>query len=291
MARSSNESGFTSYAFEDMNLNQSLKISVVMPVGRIDQFLMPTLESVNAQTYRNFELILVCGSDVFDDLSDLVNQRCFDFPVQVFHTALRGVAFAANIGIANATGDLIARWDSDDLCDPDRFSRQVEEFIKDQDLSVIGTRVVLIDEKDVRAKLHGFKYYAEDREIRRALKYRQPLLHSSLMFRAKVLFDCKGYLYGHTSEDHEMFIRIARNKAAKFKNLPDVLTYYRRHSAQLSDLSNQHNQFYEISGFMFTEFLRTWNPLYIVGMAVNVPILRRLRHKFRSIRRSLAGVQ
>lgn len=261
-----------------------------MPVGRIDKFLMPTLESVNAQTYRNFELILVCSSEVLNDLTELINQRGFDFPVRIFDTPLRGVAFAANIGIASATGDLIARWDSDDLCDPNRFARQVEEFEKDPDLTVIGTRVILIDEEDQPAKFHGFKYYAEDKEIRRALKYRQPLLHSSLTFRAKTLFDCKGYLYGHTSEDHEMFIRIARNKTAKFRNLSDVVTSYRRHSAQLSDLSNQHNQFYEISGFMFTEFLRTWNPLYLVGMGVNIPALRRLRHKIRAARRSLAGV-
>ncbi len=268
-----------------------MKISVVMPVGRVDKFLMPTLTSVSQQTYRNFELILVCSADIHDELQELISQRNFDFSIKIFATRLRGVAFAANIGISKAAGDLIARWDSDDLCDANRFERQVEAFKRDQQLAVIGTRVILIDEDNAHAQFHHFKYFAEDSEIRRALKYRQPLLHSSLMFRTKTIFDCKGYLYGHTSEDHEMFIRIARDKSIKFKNLSDVTTYYRRHSAQLSDISNQYNQFYEISGFMFTEFLRTFNFLYIVGMFVNIPIIRRIRHKLRAIRMSLANIR
>lgn len=267
-----------------------MKISVVMPVGRIDKFLMPTLISVSQQTYRDFELILVCPADIYDELQEITSQGDFEFPIKIFPTRLRGVAFAANIGISNAAGDLIARWDSDDLCDANRFERQVEEFKKEPLLAVIGTRVILIDENDRHAKFHHFKYFAEDGEIRRALKYRQPLLHSSLMFRAKTIFDCKGYLYGHTSEDHEMFIRLARDKTIKFKNLSDVTTYYRRHSAQLSDISNQHNQFYEISGFMFTEFLRTFNFLYIAGMLVNIPTVRRMRHRLRAIRTSLANM-
>jgi hypothetical protein len=126
-----------------------------------------------------------------------------------------------------------------------------------------------------------FKFYDTNESIRNALKYRQPLLHSSLIFRSDVLYRNKGYLYGHTSEDHELFIRIARDKSLRFKNIPDVTTYYRRHSAQLSDLSNQKNHFCEIAGFMFTEFLKTGNPFYIFGMIVNFPPLRRIRYGYR----------
>jgi len=179
---------------------------------------------------------------------------------------------------------LIARWDSDDLCDPSRLARQVEEFEKDPALAVLGTRVVIVDENAKPNPFHEFKFYGDNASIRKVLKYRQPLLHSALMFRAKILFDARGYLYGHTSEDHEMFIRIARNPDAVFKNLPDVVTYYRRHSNQLSDVSHLHNHFVEISGFMWTEFLRTWNPSYLFGAAVNIPVLRRLRHWRRALR-------
>ena len=266
-----------------------MRISVVMPVGRIDPFLSETLANVNQQTFRDFELVVVCGMDILDDVSALLRQMAFDFPVQTIGTRLRGVAFAANLGIAHARAELIARWDSDDLCDPQRFARQVEELDKDPNLGVIGTRVLIVDEGGKPNPFQKFKFFETDSQIRRALKYRQPLLHSSLVFRAALLFGNKGYLYGHTSEDHELFIRIARNKDTRFLNIPDIVTYYRRHSSQLSDLSNQHYAFYEIAGFMTTEFLRTWNPLYILGAMVNFPMLRRLRHRVRALRRSVSA--
>jgi glycosyltransferase involved in cell wall biosynthesis len=263
-------------------------LSVVMPVGRVDDFLVETLRSVQEQTFKDFELVLVCGTEIFHDLSKLLESGGYSFHYKIIQTTLRGVAFAANLGIAASSGKYIARWDSDDLCDPNRFSRQLEEFSKDPRLGVIGTRVLIVDEEGEPSQFKKFKYYESNKAIRRALKYRQPLLHSALMFRADILFRNKGYLYGHTSEDHELFIRIARDQDVLFKNLPDVLTYYRRHSAQLSDLSNQKNHFYEIAGFMFTEFLRTFNPLYLIGMGVNFPPLRNLRYQYRAVLKSMS---
>jgi len=262
-------------------------LSVVMPVGRVDGFLVETLMSVQAQIFKDFELIVVCDVEIFDDVSDLLKSECYSFHYKIIQTKLRGVAFAANLGVAASSGKFIARWDSDDLCDSNRFSLQIEEFSKNPGLGVVGTRVLIVDEKGEVNKYQKFRYYESNKAIRRALKYRQPLLHSALMFRADIVFRNKGYLYGHTSEDHELFIRIARDQNVIFKNLPNVLTYYRRHSAQLSDVSNQKDHFYEISGFMFSEFLRTLNPLYLIGMGVNFPPLRNLRYRYRAVLKSM----
>ena len=46
-------------------------LSVVMPVGRVDGFLVETLMSVQAQIFKDFELIVVCDVEIFDDVSDL----------------------------------------------------------------------------------------------------------------------------------------------------------------------------------------------------------------------------
>ncbi len=258
-----------------------MKLSVVMPVGRIDQFLEKTILSIQDQTYRYFELIMVCDTTIRSELEQLIGSMPVNFSYRIIDTKLRGVAYAANLGIAAAHGEYIARWDSDDLCDQRRFERQIEELSKDSLLAVVGTKVEIINEDGVVNRFHKFKFYENDESIRRALKYRQPLLHSSLIFRSDVLYHNKGYLYGHTSEYHELFIRIARDNSLRFKNIPDITTYYRRHSAQLSDLSNQKNHFCEIAGFMFSEFLRTGNPLYIFGMIVNFPPLRRIRYSYR----------
>lgn len=264
-------------------------LSVVMPVGRVDDFFDQTLLSVQAQTFKNFELIIVCDSAIYTDVSELLKSGCYTFNYKIIQTKLKGVAFAANLGIAASTGKYIARWDSDDLCEANRFLLQIEEFAIDPHLCVVGTKVLIIDEKGEPSRFQKFKYYGGNKAIRRALKYRQPLLHSALMFRADIVFRNKGYLYGHTSEDHEFFIRIARDKSVTFKNLHNVITYYRRHSAQLSDVSNQKNHFYEISGFMFSEFLRTLNPLYLIGIVVNFPPFRNLRYRYRAVLKLMSG--
>jgi glycosyltransferase involved in cell wall biosynthesis len=260
-----------------------MKITIIMPLKNLNNFLLDTLDSISKQNYKFFTLLVICPSSEYIKINCFFSNLSLPFPYEIIHTSLYGIAFAANLGIAHSTSEFVARWDSDDLSDSHRFQRQIEEFMADPNLAIVGTRVVIINENGDPDQFHKFKFYSTSKNIRTALKYRQPFLHSSLMFRRDILLINKGYLYGNTSEDHELFIRIARNNAITFKNIEDVTTYYRRHPDQLSDISNIKYQFYEVSGFLFTEFLRTRNPLYLVGIVANVPLIRKSRHFYRNL--------
>lgn len=257
-----------------------------MPLKKINPFLLETLHSISNQNYKDFDLLVVCPSSEYIEIKCFFSKLSLPYPYEIIHTELNGIAFAANLGIAHSVSEFIARWDSDDLSDPHRFQRQIEELLADPNLGIVGTRVIIIDKNGNPDPFHKFKFYASSKSIRTALKYRQPFLHSSLMFRREILLANKGYLYGNTSEDHELFIRIARNNTVTFKNLSDVTTFYRRHPDQLSDINNMKFQFFEVSGFLFTEFLRTLHPLYIVGILANIPLIRQSRHLYRSIIKS-----
>jgi hypothetical protein len=111
-----------------------------------------------------------------------------------------------------------------------------------------------------------------------------PLCHPAVIFRTDTLFAYKGYMYGNTSEDHELFIRIARNPNNLFENLPDYLLNYRRKKNQLTDMKNAINSFQDIGGFLFTEFLRTWNPLYLIGIVAIHPFFRKSRKLMREVK-------
>ena len=265
-----------------------MKLSVIMPILKVDKFLEETFVSLENQTYKDFKLIIVCQNTEYESLIFFIKKQKISFKYEVIQTNLKGVAFASNLAINQIDTLYVARWDSDDLSDPRKFELQINELETNKSLGVVGTIVELIDEKGNKINFQKFKFFENNIEIRRALKYRQPLLHSSLMFRSQILFDNKGYLYGHTSEDHEMFIRIARDQNVKFKNLKSVTTYYRRHKAQLSDMKNYKKHFYEISGFLFSEFLRSLNPLYIIGIFANLPIFRKIRYMFRKLLKFLS---
>lgn len=268
-----------------------MNITIIMPLKSLNPFLIEALESISNQSYKNFDLLIICPTSEFLLISNFFSNLSLSFPYEIIHTSLNGIAFAANLGIAHATSNFIARWDSDDFSEPHRFQRQIEEFTADPKLAIVGTRVVIINEKGDPDLFHSFRFYPTSKDIRRALKYRQPFLHSSLMFRRDILLANKGYLYGNTSEDHELFIRIARNRDISFKNIGDVITSYRRHPGQLSDINNIKYQFYEVSGFLFTEFLRSRNPLYIIGIVANIPIIRKSRHLYRSLLRIISSLR
>ncbi len=105
-------------------------ISVIIPVYKVEAYLAACVESVLAQTYQNFELILV------DDGSpDNCPQMCDDFAardsrIRVIHKENGGVAVARNVGISQAKGRYFAFLDSDDLWSPlflERLYRSVQE--------------------------------------------------------------------------------------------------------------------------------------------------------------------
>lgn len=106
----------------------SAKISVVIPVYKVEQYIRQCLDSVIGQTYQNLEIILVddgspdnCGA-----ICDEYAQK--DARVKVIHKENGGLCAARNEGLACATGDWIALVDSDDWCELDYYERFIKEI-------------------------------------------------------------------------------------------------------------------------------------------------------------------
>lgn len=251
-------------------------LTVLMPVGAIDEFLPIAVVSIKNQTYKDFVCHILCGQLTEDDLAHLNGLVSDDERFVLHHLNLSGITFALNYGLNLVKTKYVARMDSDDISHPTRFEKQLHFLEGNINYVAVGCRVTLVDEygETVNQK---FKFFEDDQEIRRALKYRMPLCHPALIFRSDALFSHRGYMYGNTSEDHELYLRVARNPDNLFKNLPDHLFSYRRHGNQLTDPSNAHRAFCNIAGFMFTEFLLTWHPVYLLGIVSNHPLLRKFR--------------
>jgi len=106
-------------------------VSVIIPCFNAERYLASTIESVQAQTWLNTEIILV--NDGSTDRSLAVARRYEGPCLRVIEQRNRGAASARNAGLAIANGEFIQFLDADDLLAPDKIERQIQLFMSETD--------------------------------------------------------------------------------------------------------------------------------------------------------------
>ena len=211
-------------------------VSIVMPVYNADKYLLEAIESVLAQTYTNYELVIV--DDVSTDKSwDIIKKFQKKYPKQIRAVKLKINTNAAGNGGMNAVytqlkGKYIARMDADDIADPMRIEKQVKFMEAHPKAILVGTQAHIID---ATGKITGKKTFPTSHEaIYKQYFVLHPILHPSVMFR-KSLIPNKEYIYENKwgiNDDYYTFFKFL--KYGKFYNLPEALLYYRMHGLNFS---------------------------------------------------------
>ena len=199
-------------------------VSVVMPVRNEVPYLHASIESILAQSYRDFEFVIL--DDASDDGSwaELVNWRDKDDRIRLERSKEPlGLSRSSNEVVRASKGSLVARMDGDDVAHPDRLAAQVAAFDADPDLALVGSLADGIDSSGRRVR---------PIDASRALRTSSypPFPHGSGMFRRK-MFDavggyravCEGW------EDVDLFLRLA--DAGKVVTIVQSLYSYRFHSS------------------------------------------------------------
>jgi len=250
-------------------------VSVLLPVGRKDKYLQQALESISQQSFKRFDVHLLVSPGLEEYVTAQIGAVALKAPYCIHSIRLANLAFALNIGVERSDGEFIARMDSDDACEKGRFDAQVAFLNEHPDCCVVGLRTVLIDENGESLRGQRFPFYGSNEEIRAVLKRKNPICHPSVMIRRKFLEGVGGYRYGNSAEDHELYLRLAREEFYTFANLKDPVFYYRRHGGQLTDRRRAYQAFCDIAGFMLTELFRTKDLRFLVGMFRYHPLVRR----------------
>ncbi|EJB5573592.1 glycosyltransferase [Citrobacter sp. Cf039] len=249
-------------------------VSIVMAINADNEFLDQAIGSILAQSYEDFEFIIIangCTDNLWHKLKTFDDNR-----IKLHRVNLAGFVFALNYGINISVGKYIARMDADDISLPDRIATQVDYLESNPLVTLVSTACQFIDENDNVIESRKFKIVVDNINIRKSLPFRNPILHAAMMVRKDALVKIGGYKYGFMSEDHELFLRMARDNSVVFSNINKVLYLYRRHKNQNTDLSKAKNNYYEISAFLFSYFLRTKNYKFIIGMLRVHPLLRKI---------------
>lgn len=241
--------------------------SVVMPVYNVERFVAAAIDSVLAQDFGDFELIIVddAGTD-----GSMAIVRGYDDPrIRIIAQANRGLAGARNTGIAAARGRYVALLDSDDIWLPQKLTRHFAHFEADAGLGVSYTGAELIDEagRPIGIAQTPLVGPVTAREVFCGLGVCNgsvPVFRRETLDDAALPPDAEGRIqfFDETlrrSEDVECWTRIALTTAWRFEGLPGMLTLYRVNAAGLSaDIPRQLESWEAV-----LEKLRALDPAFI----------------------------
>ena len=210
-------------------------VSVLMSCKNSDPTLLKyTINSVLAQTYQNFEFIIVDdGSD--RPMESVVREISSDIRIRIFRLEPSGLGAALSFGITQCAGDYIARIDDDDLMSRDRLEKQVAFLDEHQDVCCVGShRYSLVNNRYAKHR----KFPLEHEEILHSLlSLKWSMAHSVLMYRKECVIKAGYYRIKGTGEDLDLILQLSL--VGKLANLDDYLLYYRLRMNSLSASCSQ----------------------------------------------------
>jgi len=199
-------------------------VSVVLPVYNGALYVRAAIESILAQTFSDFELIII--DDGSTDTTAQVVTSIQDSRIIFLKQPNKGLAETLNRGISLARGRYIARHDHDDMSLPTRFEKQVAFLDAHPDYALLGTRstIWVLDQPTTRGHAHP----SDDALLRFELLFDCPFVHGSVMIRRDALREVGGYTTDKSRqppEDYELWSRLIRH--SKVSNLDEALLIYR----------------------------------------------------------------
>jgi hypothetical protein len=210
------------------------RVSVITPVFNGERFLAEAVESILAQTFTDFEYLLV--DDAATDASPAILARYAqqDQRAMVLHNAVNvNHSNAVNTALRVARGEFIAILDADDLAHPERLACQVRFLDAHPTVGVVGAQVQQID--GAGRIRHAMTFPVTCELARWSILFATPVLHSAAMIRRDLLQQIGGYsVQWRYANDFSLWAElIGRTGIA---NLPETLASYRRHDQQTSSV-------------------------------------------------------
>ena len=207
-------------------------ISIIVPVYNAEKFIMKTMDSVLAQTYLNWELLLVddCSSDGSAEAISQYVEKEKDSRIRLIRQPTnQGAAYARNRGLMEARGRYIAYLDADDLWMSEKLEHELN-FMRKKDAAFVFTGYEFADENGT-----GLGKVVR---VPETLSYRQALSNTTI-FTTTVMFDTEKIpkeqlvMPRIKSEDTALWWRVLRSGHTAY-GLDENLALYRRAGRSLS---------------------------------------------------------
>lgn len=200
------------------------KVSVIMGLYNCEKFLSRAVESVIAQTFSDWELIM-CDDGSKDHTYEIAKRYAEQYHniILIRNERNKKLAYSLNKCLDVASGIYIARMDADDICVDNRFEKQVELLDGNPKLKVVGSSVFVYDETGQR----GIRNVPEH-PFQVKIWTGVPFVHPSVMMRRTALDELKGYSVSWETaraEDLDLWYRF-REAGYEGYNIQEPLCYY-----------------------------------------------------------------
>ncbi len=207
------------------NTTQRCEVSIIMPIYNAAQYISEAIESIQKQTFENWELIIINEPTTTDRSEEIIKWYSYtDNRIKYYvNPAKFGISKSINEGISRAIGKYIVRMDADDLMYPNRLEEQITFMENNPDVGISGCDFDVLGE-NWRSNL----VYDSD-DICADLLFFVPLRHPTFIMR-KDLLDEHNLKYDDNAlaaEDYELLSRAAH--CFRLANCNKKLLAYRRH--------------------------------------------------------------
>lgn len=235
------------------------EVSVLMPARNAAATIGHAVTSMLRQSHADFELVLVDDGSDDETLSVLHGFAAKDRRFRVIPIEKSGIVGALNAGLAECSGEFVARMDADDVSHPRRLALQSAYLRGDRCAAIVGSRVRVFPRGVVKPGMAHYENWLNSvvspDEILRDLFVESPLAHPSVMFRRREVESLGGYRDAGWPEDYDLWLRAAASGMGIAK-LPQTLLFWRDGETRLS---REHGM-YSAENFrrVKAHFLDTW---------------------------------
>jgi len=215
-------------------LSEGRLVSIVTPVYNIAELLEETIDSVLAQSYRNWELLLIDDKST-DHSADIIREyETEDSRIKGFYLPEnRGAGYSRNIGLDNANGEYIAFLDSDDIWVPKKLEVQMSFFQSNPSVEFYCSWYSVIDSNE-----HAICFFSTPGKISfNLLKYNNYILTSTVICSRSFIGGLRFPLM-RRRQDWVFFLDLLKKTPYAYA-LPEILVKYRKTKTSLS--SNKWN--------------------------------------------------
>src|SRR5690606_24407405 len=215
-----------------------------IPFYNAEKYLKFAIQSVIAQSYQNWELILVDDGSSDNSLEIAQDFALKDARIRVICDGKnRKLPYRLNQLIIESKGDFIARMDADDIMHPERLKIELSFLIENQDYDLVSGGIVSIDHKNnVTGVRTVNKLVTIDKDSKS-----YPIVHPTVMARRDWYLRNLYSLDYPRAEDYELWCRTSSADDLKIAILPNILLFYREFgNIDPNKLINSYNDGYKI---------------------------------------------